>query len=158
MLVRRPATAADEPFLRELYLTTRHDLADWDEEAREMFVDLQLRARQREWEVAYPGSTDQVLMVDGVPVGRLWTAFVPGACVVVDLALLPAYRRRGLGTQALGEVLAGADQRGVPVRVTVERTNAPVRALNARLGFVETGGDEIHLTMERPVPGRSASG
>jgi ribosomal protein S18 acetylase RimI-like enzyme len=97
-------------------------------------------------------------MVDGVPVGRVWTAFVPGACVVVDLAFLPEHRRRGLGTQVLGEVVAEADRRGVPVRVTVERTNVPVRALNARFGFVETGGDEIHLRMERPVPGRSASG
>jgi ribosomal protein S18 acetylase RimI-like enzyme len=158
MLVRRPAVAADLAFLRELYLTTRPDLSGWDDEARDTLVDLQLRARQREWEAAYPGSTDEVLMVDGVPVGRVWTAFVPGACVVVDLALLPEHRRRGLGTQVLGEVVAEADQRGVPVRVTVERTNVPVRALNARLGFVETGGDEIHLRMERPVPGRSASG
>jgi len=151
MLVRRPATAADEAFLRELYLTTRPDLAGWDEGARETFVDLQLRARQHEWEAAYPGSTDEVLMVDGVPAGRLWTAFVPGACVLVDLALLPEQRRRGLATQVLREVIAEADRRGVPVRATVERRNRPVRALNARLGFVETGGDEIHLRMERPV-------
>jgi GNAT superfamily N-acetyltransferase len=151
MVERRPATAADEPFLRELYLTTRPDLVDWDEDARETFVDLQLRARQREWEAAYPGSTDEVLMIDGVPVGRLWTAFVPGACIVVDLALLPEHRRQGLGMQIMGEVLAEAERRGLPVRATVERSNGPMVALCARLEYIVTGGDEILLTVERPV-------
>jgi GNAT superfamily N-acetyltransferase len=161
MVARRPAWTPDAAFLRELYLTSRPDLADWDDEARETFVDLQLRARQHDWEAAYPGSTDEVIVVEGAPAGRIWTAFVPGACVVVDLALLPQHRRQGLGIEVMGEVLAEADRQGIPVRATVERTNRPVRSLCARLGFVETGGDEIHLRIERPVsplPGSSASG
>jgi len=161
MLVRRPAAAADEAFLRELYLTTRPDLAGWDDEARETFIDLQLRARAREWEAAYPGSTDEVLMIDGTPVGRLWTASVPGACVVLDLALLPEYRRHGLGMEIMTEVLAEADSQGVAVRGTAERANGPVRALCKRLGYIETGGDEILVRLERPVRsqrGRPASG
>jgi GNAT superfamily N-acetyltransferase len=151
MLERRPAVAADEAFLRDLYATTRPDLAGWDEAARETFVGLQLRAQRAEWESAYPGSTDELLLLDGRPVGRIWVAWLADACVFVDMILLPERRRSGLGTRVITEVLAEADRKGLPARATVERANAASLAFCARLGFVETGGDEIYVTLERPV-------
>lgn len=151
MLERRPAVAADERFLRELYVTTRPDLEVWGVAARETFVDLQFRAQRRAWEDAFPGSTDEVLLLDGRPVGRLWVAWLVDACVLVDMVLLPEHRRSGLGTRIVGDVLAEADRRGVPARLTVERTNAPSLAFCARLGFAETGGDEVYASLERPV-------
>jgi GNAT superfamily N-acetyltransferase len=156
-LERRPAAADDEAFLRELYSTTRPDLAGWDDAGRAGFVDLQLRAQRREWEASYPGSTDEVLVLDGEPVGRLWVAWLTDACVLVHMILRPEHRRTGLGTRIVGEVIVEADRRGVPVRVTVERTNAPSRAFCARLGFAETGGDEVYVTLERPAGLRPAS-
>ena len=157
MLERRPAVADDEGFLRELYATTRPDLAGWDASARETFVDFQLRAQRREWDAAYPGSADEVLLLDGRCVGRLRTAWLPDECVVVDVVVRPEHRRAGIGTRAVGEVLAEADRRAVPARVTVERTNAPALAFWARLGFAETGGDEVYLRLERPARPRPAS-
>lgn len=150
-LERRPAVAADESFLRELYETTRPDLAGWDETEREGFVALQLRAQRREWSAAFPGSTDEVLLLDGRPAGRLWVAWLPDACVLVDMILRPEHRRAGLGTRVVADILAEADRKGVPARLTVERTNAPSLAFCARLGFVENGGDEVHIDLERPV-------
>jgi GNAT superfamily N-acetyltransferase len=151
MLERRPAVAADEAFLRTLYATTRPDLDGWDEASREAFVELQLHAQRRGWEAAFPGSTDEVILLEGRPVGRLWVAWLPDACVLVDMILVPESRRAGIGTQLIRQVLAEADRRRVPTRVTVERTNAPSLAFCARLGFVETGGDEVFATLERPV-------
>lgn len=151
MLERRPAVASDETFLRDLYATTRADVAHWDEAERDAFVDLQFRARQREWQAVLPDSTDEVLLLDGRPVGRLWVAWLEGACVLVDMILLPEYRRGGLGTALVGAVLAEADRRGVPVRVTVERTNAASLAFCASLGFAEAGGDEVYVRLERTV-------
>jgi GNAT superfamily N-acetyltransferase len=153
-LERRPAVAADEAFLRELYVTTRPDLADWDDGAREAFVDLQLHAQRREWGTAYPGSSDEVLLLEGRPVGRLWVAWLPDACVLVEMILRPEHRRAGLGTTVVAEILAEADRRGVPARLTVERTNIASLAFCARLGFAETGGDEVYVRLERPVAAR----
>jgi L-amino acid N-acyltransferase YncA len=72
---------------------------------------------------------------------------------MVDLTLVPGERRTGIGTQLLGEVFAEADRRGVPVRATVERTNAPSRAFSARLGFVVVAEDAVLVSIERPVNG-----
>lgn len=151
MLERRPAVADDEPFLRELYATTRPDLAGWDEASHKAFVDLQLRAQRHEWETAFPRSADELILLDGRPVGRLWVAWLANACVLVDMILLPEFRRAGLGTQLVGGVLAEADRRGVPARLTVDRANGPSLAFCARLGFVETGGDDVFVRLERAV-------
>ena len=151
MLERRRAVAADDAFLRALYATTRPDLAGWDEPARETFVELQVRAQRREWTAAFPGSHDDVLLLGGRRVGRLWVAWLADACVLVDMILLPEYRRNGHGTRVVSDVLAEADRRELPVRLTVERTNSASLAFCARLGFAETEGDEIYVRLERPV-------
>jgi GNAT superfamily N-acetyltransferase len=151
MLERRPAVAADELFLRDLYATTRPDLAGWDEESRRPFVDLQLRAQRREWQAAFPDSIDEIVLLDGRPIGRLWVAWLPEACVLVDMILVPKHRRDGIGTRIIENVLAEADRREVPTRLTVTRENGASLAFCARLGFVEIGGDEIYAALERPV-------
>ena len=151
MLERRPAVADDHGFLRALYATTRPDLDAWDAAAREAFIDLQFHAQQRGWAAAFPDSTDEVLLLDGRPVGRLWIAWLPDACVLVDMTLFPEHRRGGLGTRIIGAVLSEADRRGVPARLTVERTNAPSLAFCARLGFAVTGGDKVYVRLERPL-------
>lgn len=117
----------------------------------EELIDLQLRAQRREWQARFPGSTDEVILLDGRPVGRIWVAWEPDACVLVDMALLPEHRRSGIGGLIVGEVLAEADRRGVPARLTVERGNGPSLAFCAKHGFGEVGGDAVHVLLERPV-------
>lgn len=144
MLERRPAAHEDDAFLLELFATVRPGLPI-------PLVDVQLRAQRREWESRFPGSEDEIVLLDGRAVGRLWVAWTDEACVLVDMVLLPEERRMGIGTKVVGEVLAEADRRGVPVRVTVERTNAPSRAFCAKHEFVEVGADEVFVALERRV-------
>jgi len=150
MLERRPA-AADDEFVRVLYVTTRPDLDSWDEEARATFVDVQLRAREQGWGARFPDSTDELILRDGKPVGRIWVAWLPDECRVVDIALLAQYRRAGIGTVIVGEVLAEADRLSVPVRLTVERLNTTARTFWSGLGFVPVAEDALFLELERPV-------
>ena len=53
----------------------------------------------------------------------------------------------------MAELLARADEAGLPCRLTIERTNAPSLAFVAQLGFAPVGGDELFLAFERPVGG-----
>jgi ribosomal protein S18 acetylase RimI-like enzyme len=146
---RRAVADADEPFLRELYASTRPDVADWPPEAREPFLDLQFRAQRQDWEHRYPTAEHEVILRDGEPVGRLWVAWPPSECRIVDLALLPDARRAGLGTAVVAEILARADEAGVPVRLSVHQDNAAGLAFWERFGFAVVAADEMYAALER---------
>jgi ribosomal protein S18 acetylase RimI-like enzyme len=99
----------------------------------------------------FPGSEHEAILLDGEPVGRVWVAWPSGECRIVDLTLLPAHRRGGIGTQVAEEVLARADAAAIPVRLSVVRDNAAGLAFWERLGFSAVSGDEIYAQLERPV-------
>jgi ribosomal protein S18 acetylase RimI-like enzyme len=142
--------------LRELYATTRSDAAALAE-----LLELQFQAQRRDRETRFPGSAHELILLDGRPIGRLWVAWLPDECRLVDLAILPAHRGRGIGTRIAGEILAEADRKEVPVRLSADRGNGPALAFWARLGFAQVGGDAVYLAFERPVsraPRPQASG
>ena len=80
---------------------------------------------------------------DGRPIGRLYRDLRKDEIRVVDIALLTGERGRGVGGRLMRDVLAEARERGLAVRIHVERTN-PARRLYDRLGFriVEEGETE----------------
>jgi GNAT superfamily N-acetyltransferase len=146
---RRPAVEADEQFLRDLYASTRPEVADWPDEPREAFLAHQFEAQRIGWGRTFPGSRHEVIVVGDVPVGRVWVHWSSTECLIVDLALLPEYRRQGIGTHVVEELLANADRAGVPTRAHVERTNAPSVTFWTGLGFRETGGDALFIEIAR---------
>lgn len=150
-LERRPAVAADEPFLRALYASTRPEVADWPDEAREAFLAQQFEAQRTGWGQMFPGSQHDVIELAGRPAGRIWVHWSAGECLIVDLALLPEHRRQGTGTQVVREVLVDADARSLRTRAHVERTNTPSLAFWTRLGFREISGDALFVEIERPA-------
>jgi len=147
---RRLAAAADEPFLRALYASTRPEVADWPDEPREAFLAQQFDAQRTGWGRTFPDSRHDVLLLDGSPVGRVWVDWSSGECLIVDIALLPEHRRQGIGTQVVEELLADADRAGVATRAHVERPNTPSLAFWTRLGFREIGGDALFIEIGRP--------
>lgn len=151
MLERRPVGPGDAAFLRELYATTRPEVAGWGDAERNVFLELQLEAQGRGWTARFPDSRPELILLDGCPVGRLWVAWSAEECRLVDMALLPAVRRSGIGTQVVGDVLAEAERAGVPARLTVERTNAASLAFCERLGFRAVAEDLVFVVLERPV-------
>src|SRR6185437_13952457 len=96
---RRAAADADEPFLRELYASTRPEVADWPDESREAFLNNQFDAQRAGWGETFPGADHDVIVLDDRPIGRIWVYRTPTDYLIVDLALLPEFRRQGIGTQ-----------------------------------------------------------
>lgn len=138
----RPALAADEDFFAALYRSTRADLLALLADKR--YID-GLVATQRQAQVAsyrerYPQAIYQVLELDGAAAGRLVTACVDDALRVVDLAVMPWARRRGVATETLLRLQHQAQQEGRLLRLAVRRDNEGARRLYAALGFVP--GDE----------------
>jgi ribosomal protein S18 acetylase RimI-like enzyme len=67
---------------------------------------------------------------------------------IVDIALLPEQRGKGIGTALLRDLLAEADGTGKRVTIHVERLNPALR-LYERLGF-RVAEEGVYLFLERP--------
>lgn len=145
----RPTEPGDAGFLRRLYASTRlEELALLPPPQWQAFLELQWRARQREYQAAYPGAEDRIVMVEGAPAGRLLMARTDGALVVVDIALLPEFRRRGIGSRLLRRLLDEAAGSGLVVRLHVALSNPALR-LYERLGFLRVAESGPYAVLER---------
>lgn len=134
----RPRREADEPFLQELYASTRAEemaLTPWPEETKRQFLMSQYSMQKQHYDAHYPGARFAVIERDRIPIGRLYTQIAAAGSVLIDISLLPEYRGQGIGTPLLRQFLHEA---GTRVTCHVENHN-PARRLYQRLGFRETG-------------------
>jgi ribosomal protein S18 acetylase RimI-like enzyme len=147
----RPAGADDAALLRRLFDAERApDFAHLDAPLRSTLLDMQYRAMTADRAARYPQAADRVIELDGAPVGRLLVDRSTDTTTLVDVALLPAARGRGLG----GALLTALCAEGRPVTLRVLADN-PARRLYTRLGFEPVGEAPPYLQM-RFVPGGHA--
>jgi ribosomal protein S18 acetylase RimI-like enzyme len=153
----RPVAEADRPFLVELYGSTREEELDqisWAPGAREAFVEQQFSAQDAHYRANYPGATLDVIEVDGEPAGRLYVHRGASDIRIMDIALVPRFRGRGIGTALLRTLMEEADSSGRKLSIHVE-VNNPARSLYDRLGLRAAGDEGVYVLMERPPPAAS---
>ncbi|HYG57713.1 MAG TPA: GNAT family N-acetyltransferase [Symbiobacteriaceae bacterium] len=149
MLQTVPVQPADEEFLYQVYAGTRRDEVfawGWNEAQQEAFLRMQFLARSRSYQWAYPHADHRVILCDGCPVGQLLVNRAEQEIRLVDIALLPEYRGKGLGFALVRELQAEAAEAATPIRLQVDKGN-PARALYERLGFAVTGENELTCVM-----------
>jgi ribosomal protein S18 acetylase RimI-like enzyme len=133
----RPATASDRALLRDVYASTRAQELDqvaWAPGQREAFVQMQFDAQDHEYRRHNPHGDFDVIEIEGVAAGRLYVDRRPGDLRVIDIALLPEHRGRGIGTSLVTDLQRQAEAEGRLVSIHVEARN-PARLLYERLGF-----------------------
>ena len=144
-LTLRPAADADLPFLRELFASTRPEFGLLPEPMRTALLDAQFEGRRGAYAAAHPNGRDQIVEEDGRPVGRLLLDDAVAARTLVDIALVPDVRGRGLGEAILRRVIEESPAPTVKLSVA---HGSPAARLYRRLGFVETGGGGVYSAME----------
>lgn len=144
-LALRPIGPEDMPFLLRLYRSTREEelamVVDWSDEQKDWFILMQFNAQHTWYQEHYVGATFDVILVDEAPAGRLYVHRREREIRLVDIAFLPEFRNRGLGTSLLRALFAEAEGAGKPLTIHVEKYN-PAMRLYERLGFTridETG-------------------
>jgi ribosomal protein S18 acetylase RimI-like enzyme len=133
----RPAVPGDEALLRRIYASTREEeLAQvpWSPAEKAAFLDMQFDAQHRFYHEHHAGQAFDIIEVDGEPAGRLYVARWPQEIRIVDIALLPEHRNRGVGTSLITALLEEAASTGRKVSIHVEHFN-PAASLYRRLGF-----------------------
>ena len=133
----RPALPEDEAFLYRVYASTRLDemnIVDWTAEQKEAFLQMQFRAQDRYYREIAPDAEYLVVLADGLPAGRLYILRQEDEIRIMDISLLPEYRKQGIGSALLGGILNEAQSNSSTVTIHVERFN-PALHLYERLGF-----------------------
>jgi ribosomal protein S18 acetylase RimI-like enzyme len=146
----RPAGAEDTPFLQAVYASTRWDelaQAPWSDEQKLQFCLMQFAAQDADYRQNYPKASFSVIEQAGVGIGRLYVDRRPDEIHLIDIALLPAYRRSGIGTRLLQEFQEEACATRKKLTIYVEQFNPALR-LYQRLGFRKTGEHTVYFLME----------
>jgi len=146
----REARAEDEPFLYELYRSTRfEEMAQWgwDPAQQDAFLRMQFAAQRRHYEAAYDGAEHTIITFDDRPIGRTIVFRSDREILLVDIALLPDRRGAGIGAALVRKLLDEAARTDRPVSLHVTKNN-PARRLYERLGFEITADTGVYLRME----------
>ena len=155
----RPVTDADQEFLIGVYAGTRAaELAqvDWDQSQKEAFIRWQYEMQKQEYDARYPDARYDVILVDDVPAGRVWVGADDTQIRLLDIAVIPEFQNRGVGTHLLRQLMDEATRDNKPLRHMVFVLNENAYRFYERLGFktIEDAGGYLHMEW---LPGQSSA-
>lgn len=155
----RPITDSDLEFLRELYASTRRDemaVTGWPPEQIEAFLRQQFEAQHIHYTTHFPkAGFDLIHAENGEPIGRLYLEERVDEFRIIDIALLPEFRGRGIGSRLLQDIIDRAFSAKKSVRIHVEHNN-PAMRLYQRLGFTKIEEQGVYHLMEAKPEGSHA--
>ena len=151
----RPEVEADAAFRLALFRTSRGP--GWDNvplpaALLDRIMEQQFRVQTQGYRTAYPEARLEIVTIEEAPVGRLATDRRPDALHLIDIALTPEHRGRGLGEAILRGLMDEAAALATPLTLQVAQDNLSAQRLYRRLGFVATTASETHLTLCWPTP------
>jgi GNAT superfamily N-acetyltransferase len=153
----RPATPGDDALFLEVYTSTREfelQFTEWSETEKAGFCRSQFEAQTAHYHLHYPTAEYSAILVDGTPAGRLYVDRWPREIRIMDIALLPAFRGRGVGGGILKTLQDEARDSGKLLSIHVERFNPALR-LYDRLGFRLAEDKGVYLLLHwEPDPVR----
>lgn len=160
-VVLRPEREGDREFRFALFCQSRPP--EWSRVSIEpgMRVTLmrqQFRAQTVGYAGQFPRARFDIVEREGAPVGRIVVDREPGAIHIVDQAVVPSWRGRGIGTAIMRSIMAEAAGRGVPVNLEVGDSNDPSLRLYLRLGFAVVEELPMYLNLRWTPPGDTAAG
>ncbi|SEN29514.1 GNAT family N-acetyltransferase [Lihuaxuella thermophila] len=135
----RTATPDDFEFVFQLNKTNMRpyveQLRGWDDEAEREDMKTKFRPFH-----------DQIVVIGNQDAGIFAVDESDSEICLRHIEILPAYQNRGVGTALIQQILSRAEQRRLPVKLTVLKMN-PARHLYQRLGFRLDGETDLKYRM-----------
>lgn len=147
----------DLPILCKIYGSTRTEElekgTDWSEEQKNIFIEHQFSAQHEYYQKNYLDAKFYIIEKENITIGRLYIDFFfeKKGIRIIDITLLPEWRKKNIGSSILEEILKKAETKKLNVTIHVESFN-PAMSLYKKLGFTkisETNG-VYHLMEWRP--------
>ncbi len=146
----RPVDPTDEAFLRRVHAGTLEReiaLAGWEDDGQRTILEMQYTAQRRHYEQVFAGADFLVVEVDSQPVGRFSVDRSGPEWCLIEIALLPQHRNRGIGRVLVGQLQKQAEDARKAVRLSVEKLNTGSLRFFERLGFQITGDEGTHFRL-----------
>ncbi|MBB6733852.1 GNAT family N-acetyltransferase [Cohnella zeiphila] len=150
MLKLRPNRPDDDPFLYELYASTRMEeisMWGWDGQTAQAFLRMQWTAQMHSYSMQYPDLHHRMVLADETLAGRILTSSREDELVLVDISLLPSFRGRGIGGELIERLQEEAAESGRFIKLHVLKENASAIRLYERLGFATVADQGMHWEM-----------
>lgn len=147
----RSISSSDFAFLKRVYRSTREDelqLTGWDETQKSKFIEFQFNAQHSHYTNAYDGAELNLILLKNIPVGRLYLWKTKIQIRIMDIALLPDYRGKGIGTRILNSLVQESEESGKKLSIHVEYNN-PALHFYEKLDFKKTDDTGVYYFMER---------
>jgi ribosomal protein S18 acetylase RimI-like enzyme len=160
-VTRRPERDEDKDFRYRLFCDSRQPefkllLAP---PVYEQVMAHQFHAQTVSYRNDFPQARFDIVELAGRPIGRI-VVDRPGSMLhLVDQAIVPEQRSRGIGTAIMRALMDEARAGNIPLRLEVASENDPSMRLYLRLGFVPVDHTPIYIGMEwRAQPGSEGEG
>lgn len=130
----------DLPILCEIYGSTRTEELErgtnWNEEQKRFFIQQQFFAQHDYYQKNYTEAKFYIIEKENNTIGRLYIDFFfeKKSVRIIDITLLPDWRKKNIGGSILEEILKKAEIKNRSVSIHVESFN-PAMNLYKRLGF-----------------------
>lgn len=152
----RETTAADEDFIRDLYLgwlTDRLGLDCLPIAMRKSLLDLQWRGHALSLKGSRPNAESSIVEAEGARVGWMLVDRAGDSIHLVEIHIAPSWQGRGLGRTLIAALQGEATETGRAVTLCVHPDNRKARALYDSMGFVAEGdaGTESPSPFDSPV-------
>ncbi len=147
-LALRPETEADIPFLQAVYASTRWQelqVTSWTDAQKLEFLHSQFALQRTHYYKFYEGACFDIIELEGQGVGRLY-AHRDLEIRVMDIALLPEFKYRGIGKHYFAQFFEEARATHKAITLHVEHNN-PAKIWYAKLGFVELEDTGVYMKM-----------
>ncbi len=147
----RPIAHSDIPFLYTVYRSTRIEelsQAHFSKEELEDFLKMQFSLQHQQYMDHYPNATFEVIINDSTPIGRLYMNESEDDMRIMDIALLPEFRNRGIGSTIMHHIIQTSEKLKKSVSLHVEYNNPALR-LYEKLGFKIYTKGSVYILMKR---------
>lgn len=149
-LTLRQPTEHDHADLVRIYEASREielAMVPWDAEQKRQFAAHQLAAQQSHYREHYPDASESVIELDGEMAGRLYVNRGSEQIAILDITVLPEFRRRGIASKIVRDLQAEAGS-ARSVRVFVEIFNPGSAAFFSGHGFVPVSQEGFNVRYE----------
>jgi ribosomal protein S18 acetylase RimI-like enzyme len=113
----------------------------------------QFQAQTVSYRAQFPQARFDIIELDGRPIGRIVVDRPGDRLHLIDQAIVPEMRGRGIGTAIMRALMDEAAARRVPVTLEAASSNDPSMRLYLRLGFVPTETAQPYIELAWTPPG-----